>query len=153
MKNGHGKGEVLARWPKRRPKLRGGGRGLGITEGGIKRDAGKLNLLMLEDLDARTRSAKAASRLVADLVADMGGETNINAAQHEIIRRAAIMGAICGDLEVSWLTTKEVDLALLGTLAERQRRLLECLGLNTGRKPRDVTTPSLRQYLNGGQEP
>ena len=29
MKNGHNKTEV-------RPKLRGGGRGLGITEGGIK---------------------------------------------------------------------------------------------------------------------
>ena len=101
---------------------------LGITEGGIKRDASKLHLLALEDLDARTRSAKAANALVADLLNDMGGEANVNAAQYEIIRRAAIMGAICGDLEVSWLTTKTCDLTLLGTLAERQRRLLECLG-------------------------
>ena len=120
---------------------------MGITEGGIKRVAGgKLALLSLDDLDHRSRAARIANQLVADLVVDMGGEDSINAAQREIIRRAALMGAICGDLEANWLTKKEADLVLLGTLADRQRRLLESLGLHHGRKPKDVT-PSLHSYL------
>ena len=91
--------------------------------------------------------AKLANQLCADLEADLGGADNLNGAQREIIRRAAVMGAICGDLEAHWLTQKQADLALLGTLADRQRRLLESLGLHHGgRKARDVT---LKQYLYG----
>ena len=132
---------------KTRTKLPGGGRGLGITEGGVKRAAGKLALIGLEDLDGRYRSAKLANQLRADLEADLGGHDNINAAQREIIKRAAVLGAIVGDVECSWLTGKAADLALLGTLADRQRRLLESLGLHHGgRKARDVT---LKQYLGG----
>ena len=134
-----------------RSKLRGGGRNLGVTENGVKvRASGKWQLLSLDDLDHRSRSSRLANQLVADLVADMGGQAAINAAQYEIIRRAALLGAVCGDIEATWLTTKDANLTLLGTLADRQRRMLESLGLHTGRKPRDVSpTPSLRQYLNG----
>ena len=141
MKNGATNGRVSRESSGSRPLY-------GVSDNGVKvRASGKWQLLSLDDLDHRSRSARLANQLVADLVADMGGEDNINAAQYEIIRRAALLGAVCGDIEATWLTTKDGDLSLLGTLADRQRRMLESLGLHHARKPRDVT-PSLKQYLN-----
>ena len=122
----------------------------GITDGGVKRAVGKLALLSLEDLDGRCRGAKAANQLRAELIADLGGADNLTAAQHEIVKHAGIVGAILGDVEAGWLVgkAKVADLATMGMLIDRQRRLFECLGLHTGRKPRDVTTPTLKQYLS-----
>lgn len=125
----------------------------GISDGGVKRrHGGKLPLLSLGDLDARCRGAKAANQLRAELISDLGGEANISAAQREIVTHAAIVGAILGDVEAGWLVgvrTKVADLATMGMLIDRQRRLLECLGLHNGRRPKDVTpVQSLNQYLN-----
>ena len=122
----------------------------GVSDGGVKRAVGKLALLSLEDLDGRCRGAKAANQLRAELIADLGGADALSAAQREIVKHAAIVGAILGDVEAGWLVgkAKVADLATMGMLIDRQRRLFECLGLHQGRKPRDVTTPTLNQYLN-----
>ena len=53
------------------------------------------------------------------------------------MQRAALLGAIVGDAEVAWLERKPADLTLYGTLVDRQRRVLETLGLQ--RRPRDVS--------------
>lgn len=99
-------------------------------------------LRTLDDLDGRTRAAKLARDLVAALEADLGGD--LSAAQRELVTRAALLGAITQDAEANWLSRNPVDLALYGTLADRQRRILEALGLK--RVARDVT-PDVDSYL------
>ena len=140
MKNGANGVNVRRGSPRSRPPY-------GVSDGGVKRAVGKLALLSLDDLDGRCRGAKHANQLRAELEADLGGADNLSAAQREIVKHAAIVGAILGDVEANWLVGKSADLSVLGMLIDRQRRLFETLGLHTGRKPKDVTT--LRQYLNG----
>jgi hypothetical protein len=113
----------------------------GISDGGVKRRPGtyKIQMLALEDLDGRCRGAKAANQLRAELFADLGGEQNLSAAQREIVKHASIVGAILSDVEAKWLVGKGADLATMGMLIDRQRRLFECLGLHNGRRPKDVT--------------
>ena len=95
----------------------------------------RLRLKTLSDLDGRTFSAQQAHRLVAQLEADLGGD--LSTAQRELVKRAAILGAIVEDTEVAWLERKPADLTVYGTLVDRQRRCLEALGLQ--RLPRDVS--------------
>jgi hypothetical protein len=99
-------------------------------------------LRTLADLDGRTHAAQQAHRLVAQLEANLGGEAALSTAARELVQRAALLGAIAEDLEVSWLERKPADLTLYGCLADRQRRILETLGLR--RVPRDINGRDLR---------
>lgn len=99
--------------------------------------SGRLRLRTLDDLDGRTRAARRALKLVADIEADLGGPSNLSTAQRELVRRSAVLGAIIGDIETDWLECGQTDLMLLGTLADRQRRCLLALGLQ--RVARDVS--------------
>jgi hypothetical protein len=104
----------------------------------------KVRLLSLSDLDGRTRSAQLVSKTIDNLVADLGGEDNLSTAEHLIVRRAAIAGAMSEDLAARWLTGETVDPAIFATLANVERRQLETVGIK--RRPRDVTQ-SLSRYL------
>ena len=104
----------------------------------------KVRLLSLSDLDGRTRSAQLVSKTIDNLVADLGGEDNLSTAEHLIVRRAAIAGAMSEDLAARWLTGELVDPAIFATLANVERRQLESVGIK--RRPRDVTQ-SLGHYL------
>lgn len=104
----------------------------------------KVRLLSLNDLDGRTRSAQLVSKTIDALVADLGGGDALSAAEHLIVRRAAIAGAMSEDLAARWLTGDPVDPAIFATLANVERRQLETVGIK--RRSRDVT-PSLQSYL------
>lgn len=108
--------------------------------------AGKVRLRTLDDLDNRTAAARRARELVADLEADLGGD--LSTAERELVKRAALLGAIVEDQEVCWLQRQPADLALYGQLVDRQRRILETLGLK--RNARNVT-PSIRDRLMEAQ--
>jgi hypothetical protein len=97
----------------------------------------KTRLRTISDLDGRTRATRLALRLLAGLEADLGGD--LSAAQRELVKRAALLGAIVEDCEARWLERRPADLTLYGMLVDRQRRILEALGLE--RKARDVTPP------------
>jgi hypothetical protein len=73
--------------------------------------------------------------LISQLERDLGGD--LSTAQRELVKRAAILSAIISDHEVRWLEDKPADLSVYGVLVDRQRRVLEALGLD--RKPRDVS--------------
>ena len=109
-------------------------------------------LRTLSDLDQRTRAAKLAQKLVSDLQADLGGEFELTAARAELIKRAALLGAMVEDLEARWLEREPADLTTYGMLVDRQRRILEVLGLD--RRARDKTpsniTGSLIERLRAG---
>src|SRR6188508_3381993 len=102
----------------------------------VPRRTGKDRLRTLDSLDQRTKAARLAARLVADLENDLGGGALLTTAQRELTKRAALLGAMVEDAEVNWLERKPADLDLYGTLVDRQRRILEALGLD--RKPRNV---------------
>jgi len=48
-----------------------------------------------------------------------------------------MLGALCEHLEAKWLGGEDADFALLATLGNAQRRMLESIGLQ--RRARDVT--------------
>jgi hypothetical protein len=104
----------------------------------------KARLATLEDVDGRTRAAKAALELRTGLINDLGGDPSC--AQAELAQRAAVLGTIAAHQEALWLSGKEIDVAAYATITNNQRRTLEVLGIE--RRPRDVT-PSIEQYLSG----
>jgi hypothetical protein len=99
--------------------------------------AGRVRLRSFEQLDQRTHAAQKAKSLVAAIESDLGGADNLSSAQRELTKRAALIGAMLEDTEVKWLAREDADLHLYGMLADRQRRILESLGL--GRVARDVS--------------
>jgi hypothetical protein len=97
----------------------------------------KVKLLSLADLDGRTNAAKSAHRLVADLENDLGGHDALSASLHELIKRTALLGALCEDLEVQWLKGTPIDTGNYALLTNAQRRYLTTIGIS--RTPRDIT--------------
>jgi hypothetical protein len=114
------------------------------SEAGASGKEPKVRLLSLSDLDGRTRSAQLVSKTIDALVTDLGGEDALSAAEHLIVRRAAIAGAMSEDLAARWLTGDPVDPAIFATLANVERRQLETVGIK--RRARDITQ-SLHSYL------
>ena len=99
----------------------------------------KARLRSIDDLDGRTVAARHARGLVGALTRDIGGDPS--AAQGELIQRAALLGAFLGDCEARWLAGGDVDVAAWLSATDRQRRLLEALGLD--RRPRAVEVSPL----------
>ena len=108
-------------------------------------DGGRVRLRGIGDIDGRTKAAKRAHRLVADIISDLGGDVALSAAQRELAQRGALLGAIIADIEARWLEDHRVDLGLYGSLVDRQRRVLESLGLQ--RTPRQIDGAELGQKL------
>lgn len=94
-------------------------------------------LRTIADLDGRTKAARRAHALIAELERDLGGRENLTTAQRELVQRAALIGAIVEDAEARWLAGGAANLGVYGMLVCRQRRCLEALGLE--RRARDVT--------------
>lgn len=97
----------------------------------------KAKLLTLADLDGRTRAAQAVSKTMSAIATDLGGSEHLSTGEHQIIKRAALTGAMLEDMAARWLLGEPVDPALYATLSNAERRLLETVGLK--RRPRDVT--------------
>jgi hypothetical protein len=108
-----------------------------------KKLPGKARLLTLDALDGRTVAARAARDLARSITADLGGDDNVSAAQAELVRRAALLGAYLEDAEARWLAGDDVDVPAWLSAVDRQRRTLMALGLE--RKARPV--PDLQTYL------
>jgi len=87
----------------------------------LPREAGKLRLLSLGDLDQRTRAARHALALRNDFVNDF----NLTSARgRELAQRASILGVMLEDLEARWLLASPVEQTAYATLVNSQRRVL-----------------------------
>jgi hypothetical protein len=101
----------------------------------------------IADLDGRTQAARRARQLVEDIEADLGGAESLNTAQRELVKRAALAGALAEDLEVRWLQGEQIKVIAYARLISAQRRLCTTLGLDR-RKMRDVTPkPDLTETI------
>lgn len=105
--------------------------------------AGKLRPLSLADIDRRTAAFRNSQALLADILADLGGEANASAGQRELAQRAAVLAAMIGDAEARWLRGEAIDLGSYLAAVNAHRRVLATLGLE--RRARNVT-PSPLEY-------
>jgi hypothetical protein len=104
----------------------------------------KTKLLTLADLDGRTRAAQVVKQTISAIVADLGGDEHLSTGEHEIVKSAAVTGAMCESLAARWLLGEPIDPGQYATLSNAQRRLLETVGLK--RVSREIV-PSLASYL------
>jgi hypothetical protein len=102
---------------------------------------GKTRLRTLNDLDRRTLASRLAQDLIGSISADLGGD--LTTAQSELVQRAALLGAFLEDCETRWLMGEPVETGAWFSAIDRQRRLLEVLGLK--RVPRPVM--DFKQYI------
>jgi glutathione S-transferase len=101
---------------------------------------GKLRLLSFNDLDGRTLAARRAKQLIEAIETDLGGGDRLSQGQKELVKRAAVLGAIIASSETQWLSGDTFELGDYLAAINAQRRILATLGLE--RRSRDVT-PSL----------
>jgi len=90
---------------------------------------GKTRLLSLEDLDRRTGAYRKTAELIDRVEADLGGADRLSTAQQQIVRHAALTGAMLEDLGARWLSGEPIDPALYVQLSNCERRLYETVGL------------------------
>jgi hypothetical protein len=107
---------------------------------------------LLPGVDGRSAWVRRCKELIADHIADLGGEANTSAAERSLIRRASVMTVELERLEVKFATAGEAspdDLELYQRTAGNLRRLLESIGLR--RRARDVT-PTLGEILSSNRD-
>ena len=106
------------------------------------------NSLLGRQIDGRSIWVRRCRDLIAEHITDLGGEANTSAAERSLVRRASVMTVELERLETKFAGAGEAladDLDLYQRTAGNLRRLLEAVGLK--RRPRDVTPPTLDQYL------
>jgi hypothetical protein len=96
-----------------------------------------------EQLDQRTVAFKVFENLVANVIQDAGGESEISAVMRELIEAFAGVAIRVRDLNTRGLAGQPVDLSELSLAASTLTRLASRIG--TRRVPREV--PDLQQYL------
>jgi hypothetical protein len=102
----------------------------------------------LEALDGRTLAAKFARDLVRRLEADLGGD--LTAAQAELVKRAAVLGAFIADCEARYLSGEQPDMATWLAATNNQRRILETLGTQRVAKEVSLTDYIARKHAHHG---
>ena len=98
---------------------------------------------VLAGVDMRTHGGRRFKELAADFVDHLADEPT--APQLAIIRRAAALSVWCEEQEVGQAQGGDLDVTAYTTATNTLRRLLADLGLE--RRARDVTPPSLSDYL------
>jgi hypothetical protein len=95
---------------------------------------------LLPGVDGRSPWVRRCKDVIAAHLSDLGGLDNCSAAEHSIVRRAAVLTTELEVLEVRFAKAGEADADDLETYqrcANSLRRLLEAIGLQ--RRPRDVS--------------
>jgi hypothetical protein len=106
----------------------------------------RTRLLSLDDLDMRLIATKKAFAIKRGIFSDLGGEDRLSTAERQLAQRAAMLGAICEDLEARWVRGDKIDHPTYHAAVNTQRRVLTSLGL--ARKLRDITPgDDLQSYL------
>src|SRR5262245_56884624 len=98
-----------------------------------------LVLKLLSDLDGRSRAARQARQLVAEIISDLGGEPAITATQRTLCERAALLTVLAEDHESRWVAGEPMDHSSYATLVNAARRCY--VGLQ--RRARDVSIDPL----------
>ena len=108
---------------------------------------------MIPSVDGRLPWVRRLRDIFELHVADLGGESVISEAERSIVRRAATLTVELERLEARFANDTAADGALdqYQRGANSLRRLLESVGLE--RRARDVTVPTLAEYLAKDETP
>jgi len=98
---------------------------------------------LLAGADGRSTRARRFKEIFSTLAQDIGGDPS--EAQKAIAARAATLCVWCEQAEVAYASGGELDVLTYSTVSNAARRLLTDLGLE--RRARDVTPPSLHEYI------
>jgi hypothetical protein len=109
------------------------------------RDRPRPQLLTRDELDARCNAVKVFDKIIADVVADLGGRDQLSSLELSLVESFAACHIQIEALNCRVLVGETISLADLCTLISTQTRVASRLGLS--RRPRDVSTPSLSAYL------
>jgi hypothetical protein len=96
-----------------------------------------VRLFSTQGLDGRTMTARRYRDLIDSVTSDLGGPDHISELERQLIRRHAAVAVAAEALEADLVRDMPVDLANLGILIDRQRRLAETLGLERRARPVD----------------
>lgn len=104
--------------------------------------------VLADYVDGRSIWARRFRDLLHAFEADLGGIDNLSEGQRALARRAALLTVECEFTESKFATLHSQGttpaghrLDRYGRTANTLRRLIESLGLNEGRKQRDITPP------------
>lgn len=107
---------------------------------------------LLHGLDHRSAWARRLNDLIVNHEQDLGGHDLLSEAQISVVRRCSMMQLQLELMEQKWSANggyaSEKQLGEYLRASNSLRRCYESLGLNTGRKPRDIT--SLGDILRQG---
>jgi hypothetical protein len=107
-------------------------------------------LLVRAELDGRTGAARAFDRLVDQIVVDLGGREACSSLELNLIDAYVGVAIQIENLNCRQLLGQEIDLGIYCQCASTMTRIASRLGLR--RRPRDVSTPSLQDYLKDIEE-
>ena len=102
-------------------------------------------LFSVEGLDGRSQTVRRFRDLITTMTLDMGGPDLLSEFQRQLVRRAAALSVMAEAVEADLVRDRPFALVDYGTVCDRLRRLCETLGLE--RRSRDVSPPTLTQYL------
>jgi hypothetical protein len=103
---------------------------------------------LLPGVDGRSPWVRRCKDIISQHLVDLGGEDNCSSAERSIVRRCAVLTTELERLEAKFAVAGEAtsdDLDLYQRMTNTLRRSLEAIGLQ--RRPRDVTPPSVADYL------
>jgi hypothetical protein len=98
---------------------------------------------LLPGIDGRSAVARRYADIIAALVADAGGESEISEARRQLIRRFAALAVLAENLEARLAMGEAIDLAEHALISSTLVRLASRLGINRHAR----TVPTLRDYL------
>ena len=106
--------------------------------------SGKTRLVGLQDLDRRSRAYQTATNVKANIISDLGGESELSTLETFLAGHAALAASVVEDSHVRWLSGEPVELQEL-SLVRRHRLhadLAQALGLTA--PGQDITAHDLR---------
>ncbi len=114
--------------------------------------SGKTRLVGLQDLDRRSRAYQTATNVKANIISDLGGESELSTLETLLAGHAALAASVVEDSHVRWLSGEPVELQELSLVQNAFMRIAQALGLR--RRAKDITH-DLSAYLeakNGVEE-
>jgi hypothetical protein len=106
----------------------------------------------LAGVDQRSSIARRYRDLMAEAIADSGGLNECSQARLQLIRRLAALSVQLEALEAKLAEGAEIDITEYTVLTSTLVRVISRLGLERRSRGRDVTPPSVAEYLKHKQQ-
>jgi hypothetical protein len=104
---------------------------------------------VLPDVDGRGIVARRFKDIAGAILADLAGPDQCSETRKQLIRRFAAAAVLAEQMESRLANGEQIDIAVHAMLSNTLVRLAAKIGIE--RVPRDVSSPSLNDYLKAGE--